>query len=83
MKNIFNYNDTFNDKGYLTLGFVGHQPNIADSYTNTGSLYLTCLVFLPLGLPDNDIFWVSKSEEWTQKKAWNGSPYKKDYHVNY
>lgn len=83
MKKMFEFEGTFNNKGYLNLGLVGHQPDLADSYTNTGSLYLTSLVFLPLGLPENDVFWTSKSEDWTQKKAWIGKPFKKDYHVGY
>jgi hypothetical protein len=83
MKKMFEFEGTFNNKGYLNLGLVGHQPDLADSYTNTGSLYLTSLVFLPLGLPENDVFWTSKSEDWTQKKAWSGKPFRKDYHVGY
>lgn len=38
---------------------------------------------MPLGLPANDPFWTSKSEDWTTKKAWQGQAFKKDYKVGY
>ena len=40
----------------INLGFVGHQPNVANTYSNNGSTYITSLIFLPLGLPDNHLF---------------------------
>jgi len=80
MKRMFSVEGNFNKDNYLQLGFVGHQPGMADSYTNSGSLYLTSLVFLPLGLPVDHPFWTSQHEEWTSLKAWNGKPFQKDYH---
>lgn len=75
---------TFTSKGYLTLGLVGDkQAAIADIYTNTGSLYITSLVFLPLGLPASDPFWSDPFTAWTQRKAWSGEPFAKDYAVDY
>ncbi|MDD2437582.1 MAG: DUF2264 domain-containing protein [Massilibacteroides sp.] len=81
MKRMFSREGNFNQKGYLTIGFVGSQPNISDSYTNNGSLYLTSFVFLPLGLPANHPFWTDPPEEWTQKKAWNGQDFSKDHAI--
>ena len=80
MKRMFSVEGNFNKEGYLQLGFVGHQPNLADYYTNAGSLYITSLVFLPLGLPADHTFWTSPAEEWTSQKAWSGKPFLKDYH---
>lgn len=80
MKRMFSMEGNFDDKGFLQLGFVGHQPGIADSYTNAGSLYLTSLVFLPLGLPADHPFWTDPVQEWTSQKAWGGKPFIKDYH---
>jgi len=80
MKRMFSMEGNFSKDGYLQLGFAGHQPGIADSYTNNGSLYLTSLVFLPLGLPADHPFWTSTAEEWTSLKAWSGKPFPKDYH---
>ena len=37
--------NNYNDGGFLTIGFVGPHPNVADWYTNNGSLYLTSLAF--------------------------------------
>lgn len=81
MKRMFSKQENFNEKGFLTLGFADHQPNLADWYTNNGSLYLTSLTFLPLGLPANHSFWTSPSEDWTSKKAWNGQDFPKDHAI--
>lgn len=51
MKRMFAVDGNFDDKGYLRLGFAGHQPNLANYYSDNGSLYMTSLVFMPLGLP--------------------------------
>lgn len=80
MKRMFSIEGNFDKKGFLQLGFVGHQPNLADYYTNTGSLYMTSLVFLPLGLAPEHFFWTSPAEEWTSQKAWSGKFFPKDYH---
>lgn len=73
----------FGPKDWLLLGFDGHQPEVADYYTATGSLYMTTLSFLPLGLPEENAFWKDPEEYWTGKKAWNGMSFEKDYHVRY
>lgn len=80
MKRMFSVEGNFNKAGYLQLGFVGHQPELADYYTNNGSLYITSLVFLPLGLHADHDFWISPAEEWTSQKAWGGKIFLKDYH---
>lgn len=80
MKRMFSAEGNFNAEGYLQLGFVGHQPGLADYYTNAGSLYITSLVFLPLGLPGDHAFWTAPAEEWTSQKAWSGKAFHKDYH---
>lgn len=80
MKRMFETEGNFSKDGYLQLGFVGHQPDLADYYTNNGSLYITSLVFLPLGLAPDHKFWNDQAEEWTSQKAWGGKMIKKDYH---
>lgn len=80
MKRMFANTENFTPNEYLQLGFVGHQPNIADYYTNNGSLYMTSLVFLPLGLPADHPFWTDPAQPWTSQKAWDGVPFPKDYH---
>ncbi|MEI7736029.1 MAG: DUF2264 domain-containing protein [Ferruginibacter sp.] len=83
MKRLF-IAETFTQDNWLTLGLVGNQQNgIADSYSNTGSMYLTAYVFLPLGLPAAHSFWTDPFTAWTQLKAWSGKPFKKDYAVDY
>ncbi len=81
MKRMFSQDGNFNEKGFLQLGFAGHQPDLADWYTNNGSLYLTSEVFLPLGLPASHSFWASTAEDWTTKKAWRGESFPKDHAI--
>ena len=59
---------TFDDKGWLTIGFHGHQPHMGETYISTGSLYLGSAVLLPLGLPPSDSFWTGAAENWTSRK---------------
>ena len=63
---------TFDKNGWLTVGFCGHQPEMAEPYISTGSLYLCSAAWLPLGLPATDPFWAEESRPWTAKKAWSG-----------
>lgn len=78
MERMFSTEDNFNKKGFLKLGFVGHQPDLADWYTNNGSMYLTSLFFLPLGLPASHSFWTSPAQDWTSKRAWSGEDFPRD-----
>lgn len=80
MHRMFDGHENFNEGGFLTIGFAGRQPNIADWYTNNGSLYLTSLAFLPLGLPATHPFWSDAALPWTSQKAWGGKPFPKDHH---
>ncbi len=63
---------TFDEHGWLTVGFCGHQPSVAEGYISTGSLYLCSAALLPLGLPGADPFWSSPPEPWTSRKIWSG-----------
>ena len=63
---------TFDENGWLRVGFAGKQPRMGEEYINTGSLYLCMAAFLPLGLPESDPFWSRPDADWTSKKAWNG-----------
>lgn len=80
MHRMFDGKENFNDEGFLTIGFAGRQPNVADWYTNNGSLYMTSLAFMPLGLPATHPFWSDAPLPWTSKKAWDGLPFPKDHH---
>ncbi len=76
---MFDHQQNYNQKGFLTIGFCGSQPETADWYTNNGSLYMTSLAFMPLGLPANHPFWTDAPQPWTQVKAWNGRLFPKDH----
>jgi hypothetical protein len=70
---------TFDNHGWLTVGFCGHQPAIAERYISTGSLYLCACAFLPLGLPASDPFWSGPPQPWTSQKAWSGKDLPSDH----
>ena len=77
---MFDQENNFNEKGYLSIGFCGSsQKNVADWYTNNGSLYMTTLAFMPLGLPADHPFWTDAAQPWTQVKAWNNQQFPKDH----
>lgn len=83
MKRMFEQPGVFTADNWLQLGFAGHQPGIADYYSNSGSMYLTSLGFLPLGLPSGHPFWADPFADWTQRKAWSGQPFENDHAVDY
>lgn len=80
MNNMFGMEGNFNEGGFLQLGFVGHQPDLSNYYTNNGSLYMTSLVFMPLGLSPDHPFWTAPAQPWTSQKAWSGQPFPIDGH---
>jgi len=80
MHRMYDHYQNYNEGGYLTIGFCGHQPDVSDWYTNNGSLYMTSLSLMPLGLPATHDFWSCPSEPTTQQKAWGGQPFPKDHH---
>ena len=73
----------FGPEGFLTIGFVGHQPSLGDWYSNNGSMYIAAASMLSLGLPETDSFWTTPALDWTQKKAFSGAQFPKDYPVAY
>ncbi len=66
------------EHGFLTFGFSGFQPEMADEYSNSGSIYFALLIFMPLRLNENHIFWNSSNEDWSQKKLYNGNGINRD-----
>lgn len=82
-RRLYAGDQNFDKAGWLILGFNGSQPEVADSYTSTGSLYLATTSFLPLGLPADNAFWTAPAEDWTSRRAWRGEELKRDYKVEY
>jgi len=79
IKRMIEKPDTFDEDGWLTIGFVGHQPDIGERYISTGSLYLCATGLLPLGLSEETPFWQGKEEKWTAKKIWSGKNFESDH----
>jgi hypothetical protein len=73
---------TFDEQGWLRVGFLGHQPSIAESYISTGSCYLCSAAWLPLGLPVSDPFWSGAAAPWTSKKIWSGEQVSADHAIS-
>ena len=83
LRNLFEGNQNFANGGWLITGLNGHQTELAENDINTGSLYLCCSVFLPLGLDSNDPFWSDDFAEWTSLKAWNGRAVGSDQPIDF
>jgi len=71
--------NAFTKEGWLAIGLYGNQPGLADSYINTGSLYLCSAILLPLGLPETDAFWSAPALPWTAVKVWSGQDFPADH----
>ena len=72
IKRQLSFKGTFDQKGWLQIGMVGHQPKIAQGYISTGSLYLCSEAFLILGLPPENELWQGADQDWIGKKVWEG-----------
>jgi hypothetical protein len=79
MRRVIEAAGTFDAKGWLTVGFCGHQPAIAESYISTGSLYLCTTALLPLGLAPSDPFWSGPARPWTAQRVWRGEDLPPDH----
>lgn len=80
---IFANPGNFTADGFLTIGFAGHQPGLADVYSNNGSMYLAAVSLLPLGLPATDSYWTAAPFPCTQQRAFANQPFAKDHSVDY
>lgn len=72
IEKVMENKDMFDADGWLQPGVYGNQPDLAEFYMSTGSLYLCNSVFLALGLPTTHAFWSKPNAEWTAKKIWSG-----------
>jgi hypothetical protein len=73
---------TFDDNGWLRIGFCGHQPLLAESYISTGSLYLCTTALLPLGLAPADPFSSAPARPWTSQRIWSGESLLPDHPIS-
>lgn len=81
MKRSLGAKDTFDENGWLQIGFCGHQPHLAEDYISTGSLYLAAEAFLALGLAPGDEFWTAQAADWTSRKIYKGEDLPNDHAI--
>jgi hypothetical protein len=79
MRRMIERPGTFDEKGWLTIGFAGHQPKMGEPYISTGSLYLCAAAWLPLGLPRSDAFWSGPAKPWTEVRIWGSEDVPADH----
>jgi hypothetical protein len=70
---------TFDEGGWLRIGFCGHQPSLGEGYISTGSLYLCTTALLPLGLSPSAPFWSAPAARWTSQRLWSGEALPADH----
>ena len=83
IKKQVNAPGTFDKKGWLQIGMVGHQPAVGERYISTGSLYLCSEAFLVLGLPADNDFWTGNDGAWIAKKIWEGKNISIEHSIDY
>lgn len=81
MKRTMDVPGNFDENGWLRPGIYGYQPNLAEAYINTGSLYLCSAVFLPLGLSPTDEFWSAPNAKWTSQRLLSGEDLPADHSI--
>lgn len=81
IKRIMEAPGMFDGNGWLRPGVYGYQPGLGEQYICTGSLYLCCAVFLPLGLPPQDPFWSGENAKWTAQKIVDGEDFVHDHSI--
>jgi hypothetical protein len=79
IKKTMDAKNTFTPAGWVNIGLAGSQPDLAERYINTGSIYLCSQIFLPLGLSPTSDFWTKPDMPWTSLKIWNGENVKADH----
>ena len=75
---MFEAPGTFDEKGWLNPGAVGHQVSMRDEYNSSGSFYVCLNGLLALGLPPDDPFWTAPAAAWTQRLIWAGEDFPRD-----
>jgi hypothetical protein len=77
----FAYSDSWDRAGFLKIGWIGHQENLAEFYISAGSLYMCLMAFLPLGLSAEHDFWTVKDQH-TNIKMYSGLNCSPDKYMN-
>lgn len=63
----FEQYDIFDNNGTLIKGITCEQSSVVESYISVGSLYMCSVIFIALGIDEEDEFWQG-DDLWTSKK---------------
>jgi len=77
----FAHTDSWDHTGFLKIGWIGHQENLAEFYISTGSLYMCLMAFLPLGLSAKHDFWTVEAQH-TNIRMYSGLNCSTDKYMN-
>ena len=62
----------FDENGWLKIGMVHEQMNLAERYVNTGSLYMFMAMFMITAIDANDDFWQGGKMRDYSGRVWIG-----------
>ena len=64
--------DIFDKTGWLKIGVVKEQANLAEKYINTGSLYMFMAMFMITAIDAENVFWQGEKVYDYSSRLWNG-----------
>lgn len=70
--------DIFDKAGWLKIGVVKEQLNLAEEYINTGSLYMFMSMFMVTAIDAENDFWQGEKTYDYSSKLWDGDNIKYD-----
>ena len=71
--------NTFDDDGWLRIGFCGHQPASARPTSRPAACISAPSRFSRSVCRASDEFWSAAPQPWTSAKAWSGQPFPIDH----
>lgn len=70
--NRFMSDKIFDENGWLQIGMVNEQMNLAEPYVNTGSLYMFMAMFMITAIDANNDFWQGGKIRDYSGQVWSG-----------
>lgn len=64
--------EIFDERGWLKIGLIKEQINLAERYINTGSLYMFMAMFMITAIDSDNAFWHGKKTYDYSARIWGG-----------